>query len=227
MYCNTYHCELSEAACAKRYRMASGGAGWGITSVRTHLAGDLGCSDCATGRQAAQNQTALKPAGHTVKNNSNKNISARRKIKMTEKQADYHTPGSTAVCKKCGAEKDLDQGFYKARYNKSGHDSTCKQCRNAAATARQKRYRRQQPTAAEKQIPPVAEPDFQEIPPPESPGELHVLELDFSSCPDLLGRIEAIAERELRTPANQVLYWLVDRVRSAAGAAPKGVNHER
>lgn len=51
----------------------------------------------------------------------------------------------TKVCRVCGAEKPVDD-FYRNRTYKSGYDSRCKACHNAATTARHERVRAADPT---------------------------------------------------------------------------------
>lgn len=96
-------------------------------------------------------------------------------------------------CRICGEVKDLGSDFNKAKH---GYDRVCQTCKA------------EQPAKRTPRGASVEDHDAADDP--------QLLTLDFSACPQLLTRIEAIAAQELRSPANQVLYWLVGYVRDRA-----------
>ena len=90
--------------------------------------------------------------------------------------------GKTKVCSKCGKEKPLSE-FCRDRKTRDGRKYQCKEC---DAERERNRYLKK-----------------------KKDREL-IIQLDFSKHPEVLEGIKKIADEELRTPENQILYWLIN-----------------
>jgi hypothetical protein len=144
---------------------------------------------------------------------------------MAERKPD-DGPEPTKACTDCGDRRGslpLDK-FPKHAKTKDGRGKICHDCLSKRARARHERKRRIEkgPAAQAEQSngrkAKGGERGGEPSPAKEIPGSPAPLSIDFKDYPDLLESIKAFASHELRTPENQVLYWLRDMVVPLVGA---------
>ncbi len=150
----------------------------------------------------------------------------REEMAMTETQEKYTSAGSGAVLTKICSHKDCEHGgrhqnllddFDKFSKSKDGRTGFCKSCRRRMQRVLWRG--KQAKNAGEKVIKEVklSSANTSEIIIPADPApsedfaaasDEYLLTLDFSGFQGVLEKIKTMAEDELRTPENQVLYWL-------------------
>lgn len=121
-------------------------------------------------------------------------ISAKRKASAMEKQEEKR------VCKTCGVEKPIE-AFGRYAADQTRRLRVCKVCisekMSAAARKRQAKNRK-----------PLPLPPADKIYIGDPPHGDKVLRLAFDGHEDLLEQLQAAAAAEIRTPEQQVLYWI-------------------
>jgi len=135
---------------------------------------------------------------------------------MAERKPD-DGPEPTKACTDCGDRRGplpLDK-FPKHAKTKDGKGKICHDCLSERARARHERKRRIGKGSA---APKGGERGGDPSPAKEIQGSPAQLSIDFKDYPDLLESIKAFASHELRTPENQILYWLRDMVAPIVGA---------
>ncbi len=93
------------------------------------------------------------------------------------------------ICPKCKKEYPLDSKyFYRDKKNKDGFSNWCKECHNKSNKQSYKKRSVRIQAAAK--------------------NDSSVLNINFTGYEQVLDFIKTYAAEELRSPANQVLYWL-------------------
>jgi hypothetical protein len=223
--CEKYNCNMLKSACVTRQKNAERNDR--VSSPRYHRpgTGDVNCIDCVQGKLIAEGK-------NPVPEQEEKN--------MTEEQAEYTVTMkicSRADCSHGGAPQQLDD-FDTCKKSPDGKKANCKDCRRDMQTRhrlRQRALRDSKKSAPHKpepmpddmpvgpggQAPEVGKTDTkpsgtgfpacqsvrQAGKPAPHPNQLII---DFSRHQEVLESISEIAAAEIRTPENQVLYWLVN-----------------
>ena len=186
MHCETYNCDMRPEACVARQENARCKR-WGRPG-----ADDPNCVDCAQGKAIA-----AATAGEDVDTYRQDLHEVRQRAWGEEKTKMPKTDKSAPlVCKRCGNDRAVGE-FRRVRGG--GRAGICEECRAAArADARKKK------TAAGKDAP-AAKPDNGNRAPDAYAGDALLSEL-FGENDLLLDGLHELADRELRTPRNQLLY---------------------
>ena len=119
---------------------------------------------------------------------------------LSEEEAPQASLAPKKTCRKCGERKDLDR-FYRDRQTTDGLTGVCKTCWNER---NKKRRRANSAPLKNLTAPGPAAEDWEEI---FEIGPLAII-VDFEKYPDLLEKIRAGAEAEIRSIEQQTIYLI-------------------
>ena len=130
-----------------------------------------------------------------VKNKREKQMNAQPN---SDKLKEIHFKTCTGPC---GQEKELnDENFGRHYKTKDGYFNICRDCKSINHKEVWRRRNEKMKEALEK--------DLKKPTKPSESKDGNVLTINFSENIDVLAKIRGIAHEELRTPENQILYWL-------------------